>query len=100
MKKLILIVALFISMNCYSQNVVREGNTFSSVVTKKESKITQTKYTWKDSKGKSYPIFMSESGSCFIKKVSKKGKEYKQYLPKEVSAQICKELNVEYKPKR
>ena len=42
---------------------------------------------------------MSKSGSCYIKKVSKKtGKEYKQYLAAEISADICNQLGIEYKP--
>ena len=58
-----------------------------------------TPYTWKDSKGNEYPIYISASGSCYVIKTSKKtGKEYKNYLSKEVSAEICKELN--YKSKK
>jgi hypothetical protein len=42
---------------------------------------------------------MGPSGSCYIKKISKKsGNEYKQYLGEEVSKDICKQLGVEYKP--
>lgn len=44
---------------------------------------------------------MSSTGSCFVMRVSSKtGKEYKSYLGPEISQQICKELNVEYKGKR
>lgn len=59
---------------------------------------TKTKFTWKDSKGKEYPIYISKSGSCYVIKVSAKtGKEYKNYLGAEISQQICKELNINYK---
>lgn len=52
-----------------------------------------------DTNSNIYPIFMSKSGSCYIKKVSKKtGNEYKQYLAAEISADICKQLGIEYKP--
>lgn len=84
----------------YAQSVERSGKTFTRIITSKKSEPTKTEYTWKDSKGVEYPIYMNKSGACFVIKVSKKtGKEYKQYLPKEVSAQIASELGIEYKPK-
>lgn len=104
MKKLIVsvLVALMLAMPTYG-DVVKSGNTFiqtSSKTTITKKQVTKTKYTWQDSKGNTYPIYISESGSCFIYKVSKKtGKEYKQYLGKEVSMQICKELGITYKSK-
>ena len=40
---------------------------------------------------------MGKTGSCYIKKVSKKtGNKYKQYLGEEISRDICKQLNVKY----
>lgn len=104
MKKFIVSVfmALMLAMPTYG-DVVKSGNTFiqtSSKTTIAKKQVTKTKYTWQDSKGNTYPIYISESGSCFIYKVSKKtGKEYKQYLGKEVSMQICKELGITYKSK-
>lgn len=83
---------------CNAQNVVRNGNTFTTVSTKTSSE-TKTKFTWKDSKGVEYPIYVGKSGACYIKKVSKAGKEYKQYLGADVSSQICKELGIKYTPK-
>ena len=85
----------------YAQSVERSGKTFTQVATsRKSAEPTKTEYTWKDSKGVEYPIYIGKSGACFVIKVSKKtGKEYKQYLPKDVSAQIAKELGIEYKPK-
>lgn len=111
MKKLIifltLVVSVITSSNLFAQNesilstgeeYSRNGNTFSSN-TKSKQAPELTPYTWKDSKGNEYPIYISASGSCYVIKTSKKtGKEYKSYLPKEVSAAICKELN--YKPKK
>ena len=56
---------------------------------------------WKDSKGNEYPVYMSSTGSCFVIKTSAKtGKEYRNYLGPEISEQMCKELNVEYKGKK
>lgn len=79
-----------------------KGNTYTSSTGRVNnlSPIT-TGCTWVDSKGVSYPIFMSANGSCYIIKVSKKtGKEYKNYLGAEVSQDICKKLSKEYKGKK
>lgn len=97
----IICIALAVCLNVNAQSVVREGNTFSSVSSKSVTQEKKTKFTWKDSKGTEYPIYISKTGSCYVKKVSKKtGKEYKQYLGKEVSAQVCKELGIEYTPRK
>ena len=105
MKKLFIaaIMLLAFSVNnssTYAQNVKREGTTFVVSSSRKSAEPTKTKFTWKVGDVE-YPIYISSTGSCYIIKTSKKsGKEYKQYLPKEVCAEICKELNVEYKPKK
>ena len=107
MKKIIIIAALlFAGLTASAQSVqksyVREGKTFTSVSTRSISKAEpkSTGYTWKDSKGKVYDIYMSPTtGSCYVIRISQKtGKEYRQYLGKEISAEICKEMGVEYKP--
>lgn len=67
-----------------AQSVQRQGNNFTQVSNggKSSGKETKTQYTFTDSKGTKYPIYLSSSGKAFVKKVSKKtGKEYKQYLP-------------------
>lgn len=85
-----LLIALF-SIVSYSQDIVKEGKTFKVQTT--QVKEVQTGYTWEDSKGNKYPIFISKKGACYIKKISlKTGKEYKQYLPKEIQETINKEL--------
>lgn len=77
----------------YSQNVVRNGNTFVQV-SDSSNKIqkdtpTMTKYFYIGADGKKYPIYVSSKGKYFIIKTSKKtGKEYKQYLP-----EVTKQLN-------
>lgn len=49
-----------------------------------------TDYSWIDSDGKKYPIYLTEK-SCFIKKISKKsGKEYRKYLSKDLFKEITK----------
>ena len=107
MRKLIILIALVISViassNLLAQNASilptgeeysRNDNTFSSN-TKSKQYSELTPYTWKDSKGNEYPIYISSKGSCFI--IKENGN--KQYMKKEISMQICKELNREYKSK-
>ena len=91
---------LFTPYFATAQNYTRNGNEFS-VTSKSKAEPIKTKYTWKDSKGVVYSVYMSANGSCFVIKISKKtGKEYRNYLGPEVSAQICKELGIEYKGKK
>lgn len=91
-----LLIALF-SIASYSQDVVKEGKTFK-VQTTQTTREQQTEYTWEDKKGVKYPIFISKNGACYIKRISSKtGKEYKQYLPKEIQETIKKELKIDKK---
>lgn len=98
-----LLVGLFgIPTICRAQNYERQGTMFVSKGTSR-TKIepVKTKYTWKDTKGNKYPIYVSSTGSCFVIRVSSKtGKEYKNYLGPEISQQVCKELGIEYKGKK
>lgn len=99
MKKLFIAIALLASVICVNAQspIKRNGNTFSKEQVSKSEPI-QTGYFW-EIKGVKYPIWINpNSGACFIKRVSQKtGKEYKQYMPKEVSAQIAQEMGIEYK---
>lgn len=97
---LLLVLAMGLAAN--AQTYTRNGNTFASAKSvKAKAEPVKTKFTWKDSKGKEYPIYISAKGSCFVIKVSAKtGKEYKNYLGTEISQQICKELSIKYKGKR
>lgn len=108
MKKLIILLTFIVSViannNLFAQNASmlptgeeysRNGNTFSSIAKSKQSPEL-TPYTWKDSKGNEYPIYISASGSCFV--IKENGN--KQYMKKEISMQICKEMNREYKSKK
>lgn len=93
MKRFIVAAIMLLSLNVgvHAQSVVKSGNTFTQVSNKggkSGGKETKTQYTFKDSKGNIYPVYLSASGKAFIKKVSKKtGKEYKQYVP-EIGKQI------------
>ena len=101
MKKiLIMLVLLCVGLTSNAQNYTREGNTFVSTRSVKAEPV-KTKFTWKDSNGNEYPVYISSKGSCFVIRVSSKtGKEYKNYLGPEISEQICKELGIKYKGKK
>ena len=100
MKKMIICISMMLAFGLVSnaQSVQRQGNTFTQVSNKKSTgKETKTQYTFTDSKGVVYPVYLSSTGKAYIKKVSKKtGKEYKQYVP-----EIGKQINPEaYKDKK
>ena len=98
----LLLLTLCIGLVANAQTYTRSGNTFiSSKGEHSKTEPIKTKFTWKDSKGREYPVYISSSGSCFVIRVSAKtGKEYRNYLGPEISQQICKELNIEYKGKK
>ncbi len=97
MKKIVLLLAaLLVVVSASCQNYVRNGKEFSVAKKEKVSSTSEGKktgYTWKDSKGNVYDIYMSFRNSCYIiRKSSKTGKEYKSYLPKDVSFEILKDM--------
>ena len=98
----IIITIILFCVPSYSnaQNYNREGNTFVANNTKSKANAKKTNFTWQESDGTKYDIYISSTGSCFIKKISKKsGKEYPKYLGPEISQEICKEMNITYKGK-
>lgn len=92
----VLLILLSITFDTTAQTYRRTGNNFESISKRKSAQqVFKTKYTYTDSKGNKYPIYITEKGKCFVYKTSQKtGKEYKYYLPKDISQQICKELNI------
>lgn len=107
MKKLMFFAVLSIMMGMTQvavaqsnpTKVERKGNTFvSNKQTRQKSEPVATPYFY-DENGVKYTIYMGSTGSCFILKTSNKGNEYKKYLGAEISATICKEMGIEYKPK-
>lgn len=112
MKKIIFIIALLISANfvcaqivdtTYNSSVVREGNTFTKQHKDKTPAVTEieTEYKYKDAKGKQHNIWITSRGNAFIWRTSNKtNRQYKYYLGEDISKEICKELNIEYKPKK
>lgn len=104
MKKVFFFV-LFAMLVCVGMaqnvNVERNGKNFVATKTEKaktaSSSATKTEYSYTDTDGKTYEIWLSKNGRAYIKRVSAKtGKAYNKYLPEDVSRQICKELGVEY----
>lgn len=86
---------LFYTPSTYAQNVQRTGNVFITTNSSSKGNVEKTKYQWQDSTGKKYDIYISKkSGACFVMRISKNGKEYKYYLPDEITSQICKEMGV------
>lgn len=104
MKKIFISLALMCAMvicaNAQNYTKSSDGKTYSAVKKTVESSERETGFTWEDSNGNTYPIYMGKTGSCYIKKVSKKtGNEYKKYLGEEISRQICQSLGREYTSK-
>lgn len=98
MLKSMLMLGLILTASVQMMNaeVVLEGTTF--VTTSATSvKPVETGYTWKDSKGVEYPIYLSANGRAYVMKVSgKTSKEYKYYLGEDISRQICAKIGIKY----
>ena len=76
---------------------VNKGHLSGNENNSKVDSCIKTKFTWKDSKGNEFPVYMNSGGSCFIIRTSKSGKDYRAYLGKEVSEQISRELELKEK---
>lgn len=106
MRKLFIAIALLLGM-CSAgaqESYTREGNTYTAVITNRgrdaRANAEQTACTWQDTKGRTYPIWIARTGSCFVIRVSKKtGSEYRQYLGPELSRDICKRMGRTYTPR-
>lgn len=97
----LLVGLLGIPTMCNAQSFVKKGNNFEQVSTRNvASTATKTKFTWTDTKGNTYPIYVTKIGRCFVNKISSKtNKEYKYYLKEDLSRAICKELGITYQEK-
>ena len=99
---IILVGVLFLfGISLYAQSYKKEGNTFVQQARKySRAEPKETPYKYKDSKDNEYVIYITTSGTCFIKKISKNsGKEYRYYLDAEISKEVSKAMGIEYKPK-
>lgn len=116
MKKLILLAAMIAGciINAGAQttkvsdnNVKRDGKTFVQTTSRgaTESKDIATDYTWRDSKGNEYPIFLHQrtrgdkagTWTAYVwRKSAKTGKDYKSYLKDgdSIAETIRKEMNL------
>jgi hypothetical protein len=77
--------------------VTNMGHSSRKTVTTKSDSCIKTKFTWEDSHGNLFPIYMTSKGSCFVIRTSKNGENYRAYLGKEVSEQIRKVLSTRKK---
>jgi len=87
MKKLTLILSLFLASSlAFSQTKVTKdanGNYIQVKATRKASEDKAIGQTLTLSNGDVYPIYESVNGKLYIKRISKNGNEYKQYLKTE-----------------
>lgn len=102
---IIILVSIAGSNTTKAQNVKREGNTFIAESNRgaSASKDVATTYTWKDTKGNEYPIFLRQytkgenagKWTAYVMRVSAKtGKKYKYYIPNgvKIAEQIMREI--------
>lgn len=90
-----------IGISLYAQSYKKEGNTFVQQPRKySRAEPKETPFKYKDAKDNEYVIYITTSGTCFVKKISKNsGKDYRYYLDAEISKEVAKAMNIEYKPK-
>lgn len=97
MKKFFITLALACAI-CAQGHTVRKGNTFVQTRKTATRDTLVTKYNYQTQDGKSYPIIVNkQSGACYIWKISKNGKGYRQYMDKEIKESICNELKIKTK---
>lgn len=95
-KILFIILTLFLAIIAYYlfTKEIKDGVTTMDKYTRiNVDSLVKTEFVWKDSKGDEFPVYMAHTGSCFIIRTSKSGKNYRAYLGEEVSEQIRKELS-------
>ena len=94
MKKIIVILAsLVLAFSVSAQDYTQNGKTFIEIEKGKPLTTIKTDYIWQDKTGEKHVIYITRNNACYILKTSKKtGKEYKQYLSKELSRKIALEI--------
>lgn len=83
MKKILLVMSILFCSYSFGQNVVRDskGNFVAAKTQKDTTEAKLTNYTYTDTKGQIYSVYVSNRGKYFIIRVSAKtGNSYKQYL--------------------
>lgn len=81
-KALIFTAILFVGMNSHAQKVQRDdkGNYVAVKYVREKEEDKETGKTFTDTKGNVFKVYESVSGKLYIRKTSKAGNEYKQYL--------------------
>lgn len=97
MKKILLAVLMCASL-CVMGQTERKGNTFIQTKNTAARDTIVTQYNYQTRDGKNYKIVLNKkSGACYIWKISKNGKGYRQYMSQDVKAAICSEMKVKTK---
>lgn len=95
MKRIIMLLACLMLAGSMGAQVVRDGKTFKTEKSVTSKQDTDTGYLWQDKSGETYPIYMSQKGSLYIIRTSKKtGKPYRQYLDKEIQQEIKRQIGL------
>ncbi len=76
----------------FISSAVNNGHLSEKGMTAKADSSIKSIFTWKDSKGDTFPIYMSSKGSSFIIRTSKSGEKYRAYLGEEVSEIVNRQL--------
>ena len=99
------ILTLILSMVAVGCNIkvqptaTRKSSTSGTCYDTIKPEFVRTKFTVKMGDGE-YPVYITNSGSCFINKKSKAGGTYRYDLEPEVSIIICKELYPAYETEK
>jgi hypothetical protein len=89
MKKLIITLAIMAAAITSNAQVFKATQSRRSVV--KDTIVTKMQY--EDRQGKRYPIVVNrKSGAVYIWKISRNGKGYRQYMAKDIAAEVKKTL--------
>lgn len=98
MKKILIMLLLAVmSMNVCAQSYKVEGNTYTSISSKKKVEGKKTPYQYESRDGQKYDIYILDDGRCYTNRVSgTTGKPYRAYLKEEISKDIAKKCNVQY----
>lgn len=91
MKRITIITVLLIALTlfglvigCVAQTkVIKQGNDYIAVkdsITHKRFVDTATSYTYTDTKGHKYPLFVSKTGKYYVWVLSKNNNMYKKYI--------------------
>ena len=85
MKKALLMIAILFATSSTFAQVTKDanGNYKSTKIAVTDTAAKATGKFYEDAAGKKYPLFVSAKGLLYCIIVSKKGNEYKKYMPKD-----------------